>query len=215
VEHRLWTVEPDPSVARSLADEPLLIADGHHRYTTALAYRDERRATDGPGLWDRILTLVVDTGTERVPVLPFHRIQLDGDVPTAGTAVQSIEAALDALSDRDVVVATAVREGNGVLLRTLALAGDPPAVEALHEQVLPGVSSASLRFTPDAADAVELVRTGSAVAAYLLPGTTPDTIRSVIERGGRLPQKSTYFWPKPRTGVVLMPLDGPALADLP
>ncbi len=51
------------------------------------------------------------------------------------------------------------------------------------------------------------MRSGRAVAAYLLPPTTPDRIRKVVERGERLPQKSTYFWPKPRTGVILMPLD--------
>jgi uncharacterized protein (DUF1015 family) len=47
-----------------------------------------------------------------------------------------------------------------------------------------------------------------AIAAYLLPGTTPDRVRAVIERGDRLPRKSTFFWPKPRTGMVLMPVDG-------
>ena len=65
----------------------------------------------------------------------------------------------------------------------------------------------TLRFTPDAAEAVAAVESGEAVASYLLPPTTPDRIRKVVERGERLPQKSTYFWPKPRTGVVLMPLD--------
>jgi uncharacterized protein (DUF1015 family) len=60
-----------------------------------------------------------------------------------------------------------------------------------------------------------MVRDGTAVAAYLLPATTPDVIRKVIQRHGRLPQKSTYFWPKPRTGLVLMPLDGPRLPERP
>jgi uncharacterized protein (DUF1015 family) len=45
------------------------------------------------------------------------------------------------------------------------------------------------------------------VAAYLLPATTPERIRDVIARGDRLPQKSTFFWPKPRTGMVIRPLD--------
>ncbi len=51
------------------------------------------------------------------------------------------------------------------------------------------------------------MRSGNATAAYLLPPTTPDRVREVVQRGERLPQKSTYFWPKPRTGMVLMPLD--------
>lgn len=49
VEHRLWRLEPSEPVRAWLADEPLLIADGHHRFATALAYRDERRRDDGPG----------------------------------------------------------------------------------------------------------------------------------------------------------------------
>ena len=89
------------------------------------------------------------------------------------------------------------------------LAGEPPAVRALHDGLLDALAPRpdALRFTPDAEEAVEAVRSRCAVAAYLLPPTTPDRIRKVVERGERLPQKSTYFWPKPRTGMVLMPLD--------
>jgi len=74
---------------------------------------------------------------------------------------------------------------------------------ALHEQVL---GDARLRFVPDAAVAEDLVRSGQAPAAFFLPPTRVDRIRAVIERGERLPQKSTYFWPKPRTGMVFRPL---------
>jgi uncharacterized protein (DUF1015 family) len=51
-----------------------------------------------------------------------------------------------------------------------------------------------------------MVRTGQAVAAYLLPPTHPDRILAAVERGDRLPRKSTFFWPKPRTGMIMMPL---------
>jgi uncharacterized protein (DUF1015 family) len=51
------------------------------------------------------------------------------------------------------------------------------------------------------------VRSGGG-RGYLLPPTDAATIREVVDRGGRLPQKSTYFWPKPRTGLVIRPLDG-------
>ena len=79
VEHRMWAIDGQEDVTSWLADEPLLIADGHHRYATALAYRDERRAADGPGPWDRILSLVVDAGSQEVPVLPYHRVQIGGN----------------------------------------------------------------------------------------------------------------------------------------
>ena len=64
-----------------------------------------------------------------------------------------------------------------------------------------------LRFTPDPVDAESAVRSGDAGAAYLLPPTTTGRIHAVVERGDRLPQKSTFFWPKPRTGMVLRPLE--------
>ena len=60
---------------------------------------------------------------------------------------------------------------------------------------------------PDAVAAEEEVRSGDAVAAFFLPPTKVERIRAVIDHDRRLPQKSTYFWPKPRTGFVLRPLD--------
>ena len=194
-----------------LADEPFLIADGHHRYTTALAYRDEMRATSGPGLWDRLLTFVVDAGSERLSVRPFHRVQLTGAIPEPGRVVADLETLLGSLSDDDLRVGIVRRSGPDVELSVRELTGEPPTVRALHEGLLDAIAPpGSLRFTPEAVEAVAAVTSGEAVAAYLLPPTTPDRIRKVVERGERLPQKSTYFWPKPRTGVVLMPLDGSA-----
>jgi uncharacterized protein (DUF1015 family) len=209
VRHRLWTIDGDPGVAGWLAARRLMIADGHHRYATALRYRGERDATDGPGPWDGLLALVVDGATEVVPVLPFHRVQTSGPVPDAGEAVHDLEAARAALSDDRLTAALVFRGPDGELAyRVLTLHGDPPTVRALHEQVLDArVPEAGIEFEPDLGDAVRSVADGSALAAYLLPPTTPARIRSVVERGERLPRKSTYFWPKPRTGMILMPLE--------
>lgn len=213
VAHWMWRVEPDPEIAAWLAPQPLLIADGHHRYTTALRYREERDAAEGPGPWDRVLTFIVDAATEHPPVLPFHRVQTAGTVPMSepvpGEAVADLAAALDRVSDDDNIVALVDRTEGAVRYRVVTLEGSPPAVRALHETVLDGrVPEGSLRFVSDAAVADDAVRAGEAVAAYLLPPTTPERIRAVIERGDRLPQKSTYFWPKPRTGMIMLPVDG-------
>jgi hypothetical protein len=175
-----------------------------------LAYRDERRAADGPGPWDRILSLVVDAGTEEVPVLPYHRVQVRGEPPTGGQPAADLADALAETDDVQLRYATVTMVANTVTYRTHRLRGDPPTVLALHEQLLDRVApDDALRFTHVAADADAAVREGSAIAAYLLPGTTPDRVRAVIERGDRLPRKSTFFWPKPRTGMILMPVDGP------
>jgi uncharacterized protein (DUF1015 family) len=208
VTHRRWMISAEVPIGDWLADEPLLIADGHHRYTTALAYRDEMRVTSGHGPWDRLLTFVVDSGTERLSVRPFHRIQLSGAEPEPGRAVADLHELLATLSDADLRVGIVRRGSTGVEFTVRDLDGEPPAVRALHHAVLDAIAAPGwLRFTPDVDEAVAAVRSGEAVASYLLPPTTPDRIRKVVERGERLPQKSTYFWPKPRTGVVLMPLD--------
>lgn len=206
--HRMWPVRPDEPVSEWLAEEPLLIADGHHRYATALAYRDERHAAEGPGPWDRILTLVVDAGTQEVPVLPYHRVQQEGPPPVGGEPMADLAATLASLEDADLSYGTVARtKGGGVGYRVHRLVGDPPTVRALHDQVLDHIApDDGLRFTHDAEDADEVVRTGHATVAYLLPPTTPERIRAVVDHGGRLPRKSTFFWPKPRTGMVLMPL---------
>ena len=212
VEHRMWSVTGTPDVARWLGAERLLIADGHHRYTTALAFRDERRARDGSGPWDRILTLVVDAGTQEVPVLPYHRLQVAGSPPAGGRDVAGLPELLEQVDDAALRYGTASRNGRDrVAFRTHQLAGEPPTVAALHRDVLDVVAPGdALRFTHDTDDAILAVRSGAAVAAYILPPTSPERIRTLVERGERLPRKSTFFWPKPRTGMVLMPLDRPA-----
>jgi uncharacterized protein (DUF1015 family) len=209
VRHRLWALPSDANVPRLLADEALLIADGHHRYTTALHYRDERRATDGHGPWDRVFTLVVDAGTERPPVLPFHRIVLTGEPPTSGgTRVRDLQEVLAELDDEQLVYGIATREAGVLVHRVAELPGPPPTVRALHEHVLDAglLARGDVRFTPDPVAAEDAVRTSEATVAYFLPPTTTDAIRAVIDRGERLPQKSTYFWPKPRTGMLIRPV---------
>ena len=207
VRHRRWRFPADARIAAWLAELPLLIADGHHRYTTALAYRDERRAVSGPGPWDRILTLIVDAASEHVPVLPYHRVQLTGDPPAGGEPVSSLPHLLRALDDDELTYGTARRSGRGVRLELHRLDGRPPTVDVLHREVLDrSAAGGSLRFTHDADDAVRAVAAGTAVTAYLLPATTPQRILAAVEAGERLPRKSTFFWPKPRTGMVMMPI---------
>jgi uncharacterized protein (DUF1015 family) len=199
VEHRMWILDEPTEIPSWLAPEQLLIADGHHRYSVALAYRDEMRALHGPGPWDQMMMLVVDAGTEDPPVLPIHRVLLAGCPPETGVAVRDLAEVLAALGDDRLTYGVAARKDGRVVHRVATLQGTPPTVCALHEQVL---RESPLRFVPDAVVAEELVRSGDAPAAFFLPPTRVERIRSVIERNERLPQKSTYFWPKPRTGMV-------------
>ena len=153
------------------------------------------------------MMLMVDAGSEDPPVLPFHRIRGEGPVPAIGTPARDLRVIVEAVDDHKLLVGVVANAGGGRLLHGLIeLEGPPPSVVALHEQVLAG-ADASLSFTHDASAAEDAVRRGDAVAAYILPPTDAASIRAVIDRGDRLPQKSTYFWPKPRTGMVIQPLD--------
>jgi uncharacterized protein (DUF1015 family) len=208
VRHRLWRLPSGLPIDAWLGDRRVLIADGHHRYATALAFREEQRATSGPGPWDRILALVVDADSERVRVLPYHRLQLGGEPPRDnGEARSSLAETLGALDDDLPTYGTVTLDTGAPRFEIHRLAGGPPAVCALHDQVLDRMVAADqLRFTPDADEVVAAVVSGTAVAGYLLPPTTPERIMAIAANGERLPRKSTFFWPKPRTGMLMMPL---------
>jgi uncharacterized protein (DUF1015 family) len=204
VEHRLWEAPPEAEVAVWLGGPSLMIADGHHRYATALRYRDERRAEHGAGPWDSTMMFLVDAALEDPPVLPYHRIQLAGTVPDGGERVRDLEEVLESVDDGAGRLGLVTHDEGALVHRLVELPGETPTVCRLHEHALAGLDG-ELRYTPDAVAAEEAVRAGEAVAAYFLPGTDARTIRAVVDAGDRLPQKSTFFWPKPRTGMVLRP----------
>ena len=212
-EHLLWDA-PDlaPDVADLLASQPMMIADGHHRYSVALAHRDEMRAEVGPGPWDQVMMLIVDAATERPPVLPFHRVVRGVlRLPLEGRRVRDLQETLAGVRDDEPVVGLASHENGELTHRLIDLDGPPPAVMELHALLLRDLPQESVRYVPDAAEAEERVR-GGAGNAFFLPSTTVERIRSTVLAGKRLPEKSTYFWPKPRTGMVIRAYD-PSLDD--
>jgi uncharacterized protein (DUF1015 family) len=211
VAHRLWVEAMPQDLVQWYGDQSLLIADGHHRYQTALAHREEMHAARGPGPWDRVMMLVVDAAVEEPPVLPIHRlIRADALPHIPGERVRGLEEILARLVDDDLRFGAAFREDGGLVHLVGLLDGRPPTVSALHETLLdsmPGLRD--LRFVPDAALAEAAIRSGEADLALFLPPARVANVRSIVAGGGTLPQKSTYFWPKPRTGLVIRRLDGP------
>ncbi|HVM12473.1 MAG TPA: DUF1015 domain-containing protein [Actinomycetota bacterium] len=206
VRHRLWVErDPDPALLEWYRDRSLLIADGHHRYQTALAHQRAQRGANGPGPWDAVMMLVVDAAVEEPPVLPIHRVVDVDPLPTLGTErVRDLGEILAWLSDDDLRFGAAYRHDGGLHHVVGRLGGDPPTVAALHEHLLerlPGVREVA--FVHDPALAEEMVHTGRRDLALFLPPARVEHVRATVEAGRRLPEKSTYFWPKPRTGMVI------------
>ncbi len=187
VRNRLFRVAGSPPAA--LADAQLLIADGHHRYETALAYHEAER-TEQSG-W--LLAVIVPTRQEGLTIFATHRLVDDVD---CGVCEATSEPPLELLARGEGPVL--YRHGRAYLLVTDASQLDVAAVEPLIK--------GDVRYTPDAAEAVALVDRGEAGAAILIRPPSIEQVRAAAERGETMPQKTTYFYPKLPSGLLFLPL---------
>jgi uncharacterized protein (DUF1015 family) len=187
VRNRLWRLEGE--APPELADAQLLIADGHHRYETALAFHEQEGGEESAWL----LAVVVPTEQEGLTIFPTHRLAEDVDVSCAESVDES---PLELLERGDGPVL--YRRGESRVLVTDASQLDVAAVEPLITRIV--------GYTPRADEAVERVDRGEAGAALLLRAPTIEQVRDVVERGETLPQKSTYFYPKLPSGLLFLPL---------
>ena len=206
--HRLWTVS-DPAlhaaIHAAMSDLPVLIADGHHRYETTLAHSHEVGG-DADVASRFTLALLTDLDDPGLEVLPTHRVLKGGVAITGGEDMPSLEATLAALPGR--VAAGAYRDHRFQLLE---LEGEVALVE-LHKQVIDNILGKRnpedfLLYTRDAAEAVRWVDEGVGAAAFFLPPPDLRQVLKLAQEGKTLPQKSTYFHPKPPSGMVFHRLD--------
>jgi uncharacterized protein (DUF1015 family) len=237
IEHRVWSITDTRAiadVARALEKANVVIADGHHRYRTAQRYRDERREAEGPGPWDAQLMFLVDASHWGPSLLPIHRVISGMD---ASSALEKLaptvtsepaprgdpERLAHELAERRARGRTfAMIDHYGAWWLTVADTGAERAalpddrsaawrdldVAVLHslifEQLLGGVKP---RFVHSPTEAHEEVKSGRASLAFLLAPMPFDAVRAVAEAGDAMPPKSTFFIPKPATGVVMRALD--------
>ena len=201
--HRLWVIS-DPaihaSVHTAMARRPVLIADGHHRYETALAYADEVGGpADAPSRFTlAVLTEIDDPG---LVVLPTHRVMKTGVAVTGGEPAGSLEEMLVALSGR--VAAGVYRDHE---FQVLPLEGEVALVE-LHDQVIDNLLGKRnpeefVLYTRDPQQAVQWVDEGVGTAAFFLDAPDVREVLKLAREGKTLPQKATYFHPKPPSGMV-------------
>lgn len=223
-------------VRRAVADRRLLIADGHHRYETSLNYLKDMRAADkAREPHEYVMMFLVDMAHEDLVILPTHRLisdkafRLDPFLEKLGALYELTEKRWEPRSISDLAAGeNSVRFGLYAAGRYFELRASRDSASAsvpgvasdawkrldtaiLQETVLGpilGVSSgsASLSFTQEQSEAVKAVDSGRADLAFLLEPMPIDQVEAVAETGEKMPQKSTYFWPKPRTGLVMYEL---------
>lgn len=228
--HRFWPVTDPDTIAllqQTLQDKAVLIADGHHRYETAVAYRDWRRQQDhaedtplGALPWDYTMAFFTNMADEGLVIYPTHRVFTG--LPTGWT----IPALLDRLGDyfEPTEIETAlfwVQPGQGPKqayrlkpgvdvstlpgpLQTL----DVALLDQLVFQQILGQSANEMKqqhqlhFIRDEAEVAALLQHPDTLVFWV---HAPDVnqVRQICEAGYRMPQKSTYFYPKLLSGLVL------------
>jgi uncharacterized protein (DUF1015 family) len=182
---RLWRLDAEfgGALTEELREAQLLIADGHHRYETALAFHEE----DGTHASAWLLVVIVPTDQEGLTIFPTHRVAR-GVNGVGGTPI-------DRPGD-DLPGLVLYREGRYELLESDGL--DPEVVDRL--------APAGVTYTPYADEAVAAVDRGEAEAAFLLRPTRLEDVWAVAGRGDVMPQKSTFFYPKLTSGLLFLPL---------
>jgi uncharacterized protein (DUF1015 family) len=231
---RLWPVDPAKSAAAARLLElagsaPLTIADGHHRYETALRYRDAAGAPDESAY---VLALLYDAHSGGLSLLPWHRL-VSGvrDVEhvfrsAADLYVTERVTSSDDLLARLSLVATGVvgvwTRAGGALLTIdrenvvhLVPGAESATVRWLDANVLSvtlkrmigsGADELSaqgrLTYVSKATEAIAAVEAGRADVCFLLRPTPVESVLAVAAEGTFMPPKSTLFHPKAATGLV-------------
>lgn len=241
--HRFWPVRDDETIkeiTEGIKGAEIFIADGHHRYETALYYRNEMRGRDGivvgpddPGgpndskgdePYDYVLMFLADMQDEGVSILPTHRLfrapENFLELISGRFDVRELSEGRDCIS---AIAAPGCEGGIGLyfggkeyLIRYTgdALEGIPASlvrlgVVVLHEVVFKRILGIKeVGYEMDYELTKSMARDGENynAAAFLNP-TTVGEVESVALSGERMPPKSTYFYPKIRTGFVLNSFD--------
>lgn len=248
--HRMWIVtneEDVNAICGDFTDRKLFIADGHHRYETALNYRNYCRenglAKEGDAV-DYQMMMLVNMEHPGLVVFPTHRIVRDlahfdkqevlsaceeyFDI-TEYDSINNIESVLTELYNNNekafgmycgegkwTLLVLKTLDTMAVLLPNVSKASQGLDVSVLHTLILEklmGIDAENmakqinLTYVKQIDNAVKSVDNGTADCAFILNPTKISEICDVSSAGEKMPQKSTYFYPKLITGLVINKLD--------
>ena len=251
VRHRLWVVPEDGDYREEVAllldaaaHGPVTIADGHHRYETAIRYRDERgrnKTGEFEAAADYVMMLFLETTQQQLTVLPTHRVVRNLGEEGVRDLLDHVRWLFDVTpvesrAELEVAFASAdapggrgrfglyTRLGGAVLVARrqdieMSLKSGGPALRRLDVTLIgealrrlceidaAAVAAGRLTYTKSLGEALDWVDTSrdGADAAFLLEPTPAQEVAAVAAEGDVMPQKSTYFYPKALTGLVINP----------
>jgi len=221
VAHRLWKISDPAAIARIqalMADKKLLIADGHHRYETALAFRNEN-----PGLKDseKVMMTFVNMHSPGLEILATHRVlsgispALISKIPVRPLAsIDQLKQVFGNPAPDKVRIGIALGSGEVSLYERDRKPGELD-VKVLHEELIGlalGISEEAVReqkhieYVRGLDAAYAKVREGEKIA-FLLEPVSVQQVADVAFSGGVMPQKSTDFYPKLLSGLTIYKLE--------
>ena len=235
VRHLLWRMEDTAAVERIehiVGSNPIIIADGHHRYETALRYHELHPEIPGA---DHMMMFISNLESEGTVVFPTHRILHDAPNFNQYRLLEKLRERYElvpfttreegmAMLDRDDAALTLIEfneDPRWVLARDLAseshrpVSGELPA-DRLESEILKQMIGLTqddidrrknLLYPHSLKELDEIKESRSTDAAFLLRAVKPHEIASVVRQGHFMPQKTTFFYPKLVTGLVFNEFD--------
>lgn len=246
VRHRLWRIDEEKSVnlmVEGMRDKKLFIADGHHRYESALEYRNELRENNprhsAQESYNYVMSYFVNMKNGGLDILPIHRAirsfagfdgkrliaeageyfdikkfnnlkellgQLENEKAKHRTGMYMGENEFYLLSLKDERITKGLIKGRADIFCELD-------VVILHTLIIERVlkispeSQQSITYSEKINEAVSKVRDGSHCVAFFLRPVNVSEFKAVVEAGEIMPKKSTFFYPKLLSGLVINKID--------
>ena len=243
--HKLWRIEDQQalkSIEEALMQEDIFIADGHHRYEVACAYRDQMRQKFGKGSgqesYNYVLSYFTNTDPHGLNILPIHRL-LNLDKPLdLEKFIASLKEYFDVDEVKDKQKFFFLLEKSGISEHVIGMykekrywlmrlknvkildkeLSDRPKdyrvldVSILNHLVFKKIfgieNNENLEFSPHADEFIEKVDSDPSYIAFFLNPVRMEQIIAVASKGERMPPKSTYFYPKVLSGLVINKHEG-------